>query len=266
MRRVVVKALLAALPLSHAPTLPLHAQLTATEIINGQELIYGGHYGAARVYFADLRERYPREAAGPMLEASALIWQGEADGDESFQADTIDLLLDQAILRARLAVDSAADDIERVAALFWLGSSYGYRARQAELRGSMWRAAGDAREMRAALNGALALDSGCADCLLGLGIYDYALARAGAFAKIVARIIGLGGGDARRALERLQRASEDGTVTRYEARWVYANMLLREGEKDAALREEALRRIAALAQQFPDNQVFRRALPAPASP
>ena len=266
MRRLAV-ALVLAIPLSPDPAIPpLQAQLTATEIINGQELIYGGHYGAARVYFADLRERYPREPAGPMLEASALIWWGEAEEQETFQADTIDQLLDEAIARARVQVDSATDDIERVAALFWLGSSYGYRARQAELRGSMWRAAGDAKEMRAALQGALALDSGCADCMLGLGVYDYALARAGGFARLVARIIGLGGGDARRALERMQRASEDGTVTRIEARWVYASALLREGEKDPALREEALRRIAALAQQFPENQVFRRVLPAPAAP
>lgn len=254
------------MPLCPYAATPLRAQLTASEIISGQELIYGGRFGAARLFFADLRERFPREAAGPMLEASALIWWGESDGVETFQADTIDLLLGEAIARARVAVDSSADEIERVAALFWLGSSYGYRARQAELRGSMWRAANDAKAMRSALEQALAIDSGCADCMLGLGVYDYALARAGALAKLVGRIIGLGGGDARRALERMQRASEDGTVTRVEARWVYAAALLREGEKDQALREEGLRRIVALAEQFPENQVFRRALPSPPAP
>jgi hypothetical protein len=173
----------------------------------------------------------------------------------------VDLLLSDAIARAQLAADSAGDDAARAAALFWLGSAYGYRARQAEVRGSMWRAGRDARAMRDALNGAYALDSTRVDCLLGLGVYDYALARASAFGRLVARIIGMGSGDARRALGWMRRASEEGLLTRTEARWVYASALLREGDRgDPATREDALRRIGDLAAQFPDNPVFRRAL------
>jgi hypothetical protein len=244
----------------------LQAQITVPDILSGQELIYSGRFSAAQVYFADLAERRPGEAAGPMLEASALIWWGESMNDESFQVDSIDLLLTGAIARAQTALDSAETDSARVAALFWLGSSYGYRARQAEMRGSNWRAAQDAKAMRSYLGRAVAMDSACVDCLLGLGIYDYALARAGGLAKLVARIIGLGGGDARRALERMRRVSEEGVMTRTEGRWVYASALLREGEKDPASREEALRRIAELAEQFPENNVFRRPLTTGASP
>jgi hypothetical protein len=145
-----------------------------------------------------------------------------------------------------------------VTALFWLGTALGYRARQAELHGHLWRAAGDARGMRKALQLALGYDSTCVNCLLGLAIYDYALARAGVLARLVARIIGLGGGDAELALARLRRVSEEGTVTRYEARWLYANALVRESRADAALREEALKLVGALAVEFPDNPVFTR--------
>lgn len=240
-------------------------------LLAGQELIYRGRFSSAALYFDELAARYPRDAAPRALRASALIWAAEADGNETMHADTIDALLDEAVARGQVAADSAPDDMIRVNALFWLGTAYGYRARQAELRGSYWRASRDANAMRQALERALVLDSTCADCLLPLGVYDYALARAGALSRLVARIIGLGGGDAARGLERIRRAGELGAFTRWEARWVYANMLLQESATDAAdgaaRREEARRIIGDLAARFPENVVFRRALEAPgASP
>ncbi len=232
--------------------------LTAAAILSGQELIYRGRYGAAQVYFGKLATLYPREAAGPTLEASALIWWGEARGEDGFQAESIDVLLGEAIRRAQTASDSAPDELVRAGALMWLGTAYGYRARQAELHGNYWRAARDAKAMQGALEQALARDPACVDCLLGLGVYDYALARAGAVSRLVARIIGLGGGDAQRGLERMRTVAETGRFGRWEARWVYASALLREGERDLGAREEGLRLIGELALAFPENIVFRR--------
>ena len=241
---------------------PLAAQdsVSPAELASGQELIYRGRFGAAQLYFARLAEQYPRAAAAPALEASALIWWGEARNEETFQADSIDLLLGDAVTRAQEAVGDAPNDSIRATALFWLGTALGYRARQAELRGSYWRAARDAKAMRNALESALAADSTCVDCLLGLAVYDYALARASALARLVARIIGLGGGDAELALERMRLVSDAGVLARTEARSVYANALLREAERDPALREEARRLVGELVLQFPENPVFRRFL------
>jgi len=262
LRPAARRALGALAAITVAVPVALRAQTSAAEILSGQELIYRGRFGAAQLYFADLGQQYPRDPAGPTMQASALIWWAEALGDDDFQTDTVDLLLSDAIARAQLAADSASDVFARSAALFWLGSAYAYRARQSELHGSMWRAGRDARAMRDALAGAWGLDSSRVDCLFGLGVYDYALARASAFGRLVARIIGMGSGDANRALAWMRRASEEGLLTRTEARWVYASALLREGERgDAAAREDALRRIGELALQFPDNPVFRRALP-----
>jgi hypothetical protein len=257
----IMLLMIAIIRLSAHPPL-LQAQATVTQLQSGQELIYRGRFGAAQVFFSDLSRQFSRDPAGPALEASSLIWWGEARSDESFQVDAVDSLLADAIGRAQAMVDSAADDGARFTGYFWLGTAYGYRARQAEMRGNVWRASRDARQMQSALEHAVAMDSTCIDCLLGLGIYDYALARASALARLAARIVGLGGGDAQRALERLRRASEEGTLTRTEARWIYASALLREGEHDASLREEGVRRILELAGQFPENPVFRRALPA----
>lgn len=148
-------------------------------------------------------------------------------------------------------------------ALFWLGTAYGYRARQAELRGDWWRASRDARAMRQALERALAADTACVDCLLPLGLYDYALARTGALARLVASIIGLGRGDEARGVARVRRAAAAGGFTRYEAQWVLANLLRRDAHADLLLDEEALAIMTDLLNRFPENPVFLRFMAAP---
>jgi hypothetical protein len=210
--------------------------------------------------------RFPRDPVGPALAASALIWEAAAIPDDEFMADSVDTLLADAAARAKRGIDEATTDSARAVQLFWLGTALGYRARQADLHGHPWRASQEAKAMRDALERALALDSTCADCLLGLAIYDYALARAGALARLVARIIGLGGGDAELALARMRHVQDAGTLARYEARWLYANALVRESDSDTLLKLEARRLVGDLATRFPDNPVFRRFLdsnPAP---
>ncbi len=224
----------------------------------GQELIYGGRYEAAAQYFADLSRRYPGDPAGPALAASNLIWWGEARDDDAFEEDSIDALLTDAANLARRAAAGAASDAEHVRALFWAGTALGYRARQADLHGHPWKAVGDAKRMRAALDTALALDSGCVDCRLGLAVYEYALARAWVLTRLVAQLLGLGGGNAARAIDAMRQVSERGTVTRLEGRWLLASALLREGGPGDPRREEARGIIADLAARFPDNPVFRR--------
>jgi len=200
---------------------------------------------------------------GPTLAASALIWWGNALEDDRFQADSIELLLEEGLARATRAASEATDDSSLATAYFWVGTARAYRARQADLQGKWWRAAREAGHMRAALERALAIDSTCTDCLLGLAVYEYGLARASALARLVARIIGLGGGDVDHAMELFRHVAAEGTVTRTEARWVYASALAREGLRDASLHEEALRMVAALVEEYPENPIFRRFLNSP---
>ncbi len=246
---------------------PLLAQerVTPAETASGQDLIYAGRFSAADLYFTRLAAAFPADPVGPTLAASALIWWGKAREEDAFLADSIDALLAEGAARAQAVVDGAADDSTRARGWFWLGTAIGYRARQAELLGKWWRAAREAGRMRAALEHALAYDSTCVDCLLGLAVYEYGLARAGALARLVARIIGLGGGDADRAMAMFRRVVTEGDVARTEGRWIYANALLREGERgDASLREEGLRMVAQLADEYPENPIFRRLVGWPA--
>ncbi|MGH7607354.1 MAG: hypothetical protein ACREME_08445, partial [Gemmatimonadales bacterium] len=168
----------------------------------------------------------------------------------------IDSLLGLAIARARAAPGAAG--------AFWLATALGYRARERELHGSSFGAAKDAKAMRDGYRRMLAADSACVDCYLGLGVYDYGLARASALARFVARLIGLGGGNAQRGIARMRRVARDGDLARVEATWVLAAALVREAERDparrAALAAEARGSVVDLAERYPENPVFRRFL------
>src|SRR5712664_2050909 len=110
----------------------------------------------------------------------------------------------------------------------------------------------------------LAVDSSCADCYLGLGVYEYGLARASAVARFFARVIGLGSGNAERGIRYMRRAAHEGDLARVESTWVLAAALVREAGRDAAgrgvLEREARGYVETLATRYPNNPVFQRFL------
>ena len=225
----------------------------------GLDTLYGGRFEAAARYFAGLGARDTGAAAPLVFEAGAYIWWAASLEQDHFEERRIDSLLALAIRRARDAGDA-----------FWLATAYGYRARERELRGSALAAAKDAKRMRDGYRDVLAADSTCFDCYLGLGLYDYGLARVGAIARLVARVIGLGAGDAARGIQALRRAARDGDLARVEATWVLASALAREARRDAAgravLLEEARGFVDGLAARYPENSLFRQFLADHAGP
>lgn len=227
------------------------------ELRAGLDTLYAGAFRAAAQYFAELSARDTSDPAPVIFHAGALIWWAAAQDSDDFAAAAIDSLLDRAIALAR----SAAPGVDRD---FWLGTAIGYRARERELHGHAWSAAKDAKAMRDAYRRVLAADSSCLDCWLGLGLYNYGLARASAIARFVAKLIGLGSGDAAQGIEMLRRVARDGDLARVEATWVLAAALRREAERDdrhrATLRAEAVALVDGLAHRYPANPVFRHFL------
>jgi len=190
-----------------------------------------------------------------IFEAGAFIWWAAAKDSDDFEAPRIDSLLALAIARAR-AGGPALD--------FWLGTALGYRARERELHGHAWSAAKDGKAMRDAYRRVLAGDSTCVDCYLGLGVYNYGLARASTLARIVARLVGLGSGSAEEGVRYMRRVARDGDLAKVEGTWVLAAALVREAARDragrAVLRHEARAYVQRLAERFPANPVFQRFL------
>jgi hypothetical protein len=225
------------------------------ELRAGLGVLYGGDFAAAAGYFERLAALDTLDPAPLVFQAGAYIWWAEARDSAGFARARIDSLLGLAIRRARA---------QQPAGEFWLATALGYRARERELHGGGWGAARDAKAMRDAYRRVLAADSACADCYLGLGVYDYGLARAGALARFVAKLIGLGRGDAERGIQQLRRAARDGDLARIEATWVLAAALMREAARDrdasGALAAEARGYVRDLADRFPGNPVFARFL------
>jgi len=229
---------------------------SATALRAGLDTLYGGDFDRAAAYFAALAARAPADPAPVIFQAGAYIWWASARDSADFALQRIDSLLALALARARATPGTSGD--------FWLATALGYRARQREEHGHAYGAAKDAKVMRDIYRRLLAADSSCADCYLGLGVYDYGLARAGAFARFFARIIGLGSGNAERGIRYMRRAAHDGDLARVESTWVLAAALMREAARDpagrAVLEREARGYVEGLAARYPGNPVFQRFL------
>ncbi|HEY7193606.1 MAG TPA: hypothetical protein VH439_07685 [Gemmatimonadales bacterium] len=222
----------------------------------GLDTLYGGDFHAAADYFAALAARESTDPAPLVFQAGAYIWWASAKDSSDFALQKIDSLLGAAMTRGR-AMPSGSGD-------FWLATALGYRARQREEHGHGYAAAKDAKAMRDIYRRLLAADSTCIDCYLGLGVYDYGLARAGAVSRLFARLIGLGSGNAERGIHYMRRVARDGDLARVEGTWVLAAALMREAARDhrgsVVLVDEARGLVEALAERYPGNPVFQRFL------
>ena len=240
-----------------------HPRVDRADLRAGLDTLYAGGFPAAAVYFTELGARDTTDPAPVTFEASAYIWWAAVLENDGYESARIDSLLDLAIARARATAPGPSHD-------FWLATALGYRARQRDLHGHSWGAAKDGKAMHDAYARVLAVDSTCADCYLGLGVYQYGLARAGALARLVAKIVGLGSGNAERGIRYMRRAAAEGDLARVEAGWVLAAALEREAARDgadkAALEREARDAVARLAERYPGNAVFQRFLRQAAEP
>jgi hypothetical protein len=235
------------------PPPPRPSEKARAALRAGLDTLYGGDFERAAAYFAELAGRDTTDPAPVVFQAGAYIWWAAARDSAAFEQRRIDSLLTLALRRA-----------QPVSAEFWRATALGYRARQREENGHSFSAAKDAKAMRDIYRELLAADSTCADCYLGLGVYDYGLARAGALSRFFARIIGLGSGDAERGIRYMRRAAHDGDLARVEGTWVLAAALMREAARDphgsAVLEDEARGYVEALAARYPGNPVFQRFL------
>jgi hypothetical protein len=240
--------LLAAVLLAQAPA-------ERVDLRAGLDTLYGGDFSTAAAYFERLAAADTNDPAPVIFQAGAYIWWASAKDSADFERARIDSLLALSIARARRVGDGGD---------FWRATALGYRARERDLHGQSWGAAKDGKAMRDIYRRILAADSSCIDCYLGLGVYHYGLARASALARLFARIIGLGSGNAETGIRYMRRVAHEGDLARVEATWVLAAALEREAARDAGgravLEHEARAYVLRLAERYPGNPVFQRFL------
>ena len=224
------------------------------ELRAGLDTLYSGEFAAAAAHFERLAARDTTDPAALIFQAGAYIWWASAKDSIDFERGRIDSLLGLAIARARAAPSGE----------FWRATALGYRARERDLHGQSWGAAKDGKAMRDIYRRLLAADSSCVDCYLGLGVYHYGLARASALARLFAKIIGLGSGNAETGIRYMRRVAHEGDLAQVEATWVLAAALVREAARDPAgrpvLEQEARGYVQRLADRYPANPVFQRFL------
>ena len=224
------------------------------ELRSGLDTLYAGEFAAAAAHFERLAARDTTDPAPLVFQAGAYIWWASAKDSIDFERGRIDSLLGLAIARARAAPSGE----------FWRATALGYRARERDLHGQSWGAAKDGKAMRDIYRRLLAADSSCVDCYLGLGVYHYGLARASALARLFAKIIGLGSGNAETGIRYMRRVAHEGDLAQVEATWVLAAALVREAARDPAgrrvLEQEARSYVQRLADRYPGNPVFQRFL------
>ena len=227
------------------------------ELRSGLETLYAGEFAVAAAHFERLAAHDTTDPAPLVFEAGAYIWWASALDSVNFERQRIDSLLSLSIARARELGERDGGD-------FWRATALGYRARERDLHGQSWGAAKDGKAMRDIYRRLLAADSTCIDCYLGLGVYHYGLARASALARLFAKIIGLGSGNAETGIRYMRRVATEGDLAKVEATWVLAAALVREAARDeggrAVLEQEARGYVQRLADRYPANPVFQRFL------
>jgi hypothetical protein len=201
------------------------------ELRSGLDTLYAGEFAAAAAHFERLAARDTTDPAALVFQAGAYIWWASAKDSANFERRRIDSLLALSIARAR-GLGEGGD--------FWRATALGYRARERDLHGQSWGAAKDGKAMRDGL------------------------ARASALARLFARIIGLGSGNAETGIRYMRRVAQEGDLARVEATWVLAAALVREAGRDppgrATLEREARGYVLRLAERYPGNPVFQRFL------
>ena len=218
--------------------------------------------GLARAYDFILEARFDqvdaelRRACGPappeacdVLAATALWWRILLDPDSQALDAEFSAAVDRAIQGAEQWTVRSPDDAEP---WFYLGGAYAARVQWRVLRNEKLAAARDGKNIKVALERAVALDPNLEDAYFGIGMYKYYADVAPAAARFLRFFLLLPGGDRKEGLDQMLRARNRGRLLQGEADYqLHVIYLWYEGETARAL---AL--LEGLHERYPANPLF----------
>ncbi len=218
--------------------------------------------GLARAYDFILEARFDqvdaelRRACGPappeaceVLSATALWWRILLDPESHALDDELSATVDRAIESTEAWTERAPDDAE---AWFYNGGAYGVRVQWRVLRDEKIAAARDGKNIKVALERAVALDPTIEDAHFGIGLYKYYADVAPTAAKLLRFLLLLPGGDREEGLEQMLRARTRGRLLQGEADYqLHVIYLWYEWQTP-----RALQLLQALHERYPANPLF----------
>jgi len=238
----------------------LAASATAPRAADQREI--RGVDGLVRAYDVILEARFDRvdaalrRACGPappaacdVLGATALWWQILLDPESRALDEEFAAAADRAIRTAQAWTERSPDDPEP---WFYLGAAYAARVQWRVLRNEKLAAARDGKNIKLALERAIALDPTLEDAYFGLGMYKYYADVAPAGAKILRFLLLLPGGDREEGLAEMLRARNRGRLLQGEADY-QLHILYLWYERQTP---RALELLQALHDRYPANPLF----------
>ncbi len=234
-----------------AGTPPLDPE-SLTDARQGLEHLYHAREARAEEAFERIRARHPDSPAPDFL-IGAIEWHRVTTGPQGMTAGgdaekAFFARMDAAIERGEAAVQRDETD---VAARFFLGGAYGYKARYLALQERWWNAYRTGKKGVGHLEKVVELDPDFGDAYLGLGIYHYYADVLPKVLKLFGVFVGLNG-DRERGLEEIRRARREGLLVEEECRFFLA-------EIESTFEEDqwaALTWSKSLRTEYPENELF----------
>jgi hypothetical protein len=196
------------------PTLPLRYELQGEDgLLRAYEFILEARFDQVEAELRRACGPAPPEACN-VLDATAVWWQIQLDPENRALDPTFTASVERAIRMTEAWTERAPHDAE---AWFYLGGAYGARVQWRVLRGEKVAAARDGKQIKQALERAIALEPGLDDAYFGLGMYKYYADVAPAAARILRFLLLLPGGDREEGLREMLRARSRGRLLQGEA-------------------------------------------------
>ncbi len=183
------------------------------------------------------------------MRATAVWWRIQIDPRDTSRDAAFRSQADAVIAAAEAW---AARAPTRADAWFVVGASYGLRVPFRVLRGERLAAARDGKQVKDALERALALDPSLQDAYFGIGLYRYYADIVPAALKFFRWMLLLPGGNRVEGLQQMQRARDRGELLRGEADFQLAWIYLWYEQKA----DEALALLDGLRTTYPHNPLF----------
>ncbi|MBI4639986.1 MAG: hypothetical protein HY731_04795, partial [Candidatus Tectomicrobia bacterium] len=192
------------------------------EILKGLELLYNAEFEKGREQCARVISFDPSHPVGPFCKAIAYWREMRREKKNPDKLKSFELSIDETIGKARAFLKGKEHE---ATAYFFLGAAYGFRGLLYGSQRKWLFAYINGRRGKEFLEKTLEIDPEYYDAYLGLGMYNYTLARLPSRMKVLSFLLMIKGNEDE-AIRQLRVSMEKGVYTRTEAKVFLADALV----------------------------------------